>query len=191
VLFFGQIRPYKGLRDLVAAFRHVAARCPDAYLVIAGRPHESPARVHALLAEAGVEGRARTDLRFLPLDPLLELLAASDVEALPHREADQSGAVLLALGMGKPVMSTRAGGIPDVVRDGVNGALVAPGDHRGLADRIVAILSDDELRARLAAGASATSAGLPSWDAIADLTLALYPGSVGAGSAAERSPAPA
>jgi colanic acid/amylovoran biosynthesis glycosyltransferase len=62
--------------------------------------------------------------------------------------------------VGCPVIATSVGGVPEVVHDGENGLLVAPGDPRALATAITRLLSDDALRERLAAAAPASVAAL-------------------------------
>ena len=57
--------------------------------------------------------------------------------------------VIEALAAGRPVVATRVGGVPDVVRDGVDGFLVEPGDIDAMADRLAELAGDSELRARM------------------------------------------
>ena len=54
-----------------------------------------------------------------------------------------------ALASGRPVVATRVGGVPDVVRDGVDGFLVEPGDVDAMADRLASLAGDSELRRRM------------------------------------------
>jgi glycosyltransferase involved in cell wall biosynthesis len=176
VLFFGQVRPYKGLDDLVEAFAEVAARRRDALLFVQARPHGPFDRYTARIEELGLAGRVTVRLGFFPLEEVIAAVRAADVVALPYREADQSGAAVLALGQGTPVVAGRVGGIPEIVPDGEAGYLVEPGDRAGLAGRIVEILEDDALRARLAKGARAASDRLPRWEDLAREALAAYPG---------------
>jgi len=66
--------------------------------------------------------------------------------------------LLDAMACARPIVATRAGGIPEIVEDGVNGLLVAPGDAVALADAIERVLNDDELAARLGAAAAESAA---------------------------------
>ena len=75
------------------------------------------------------------------------------VLVLPSRSEGLGRIVVEALCRGRPVVATRVGGIPDLVRDGENGLLVEPGDTRALADALVRISSDRGLAERLAARA--------------------------------------
>jgi glycosyltransferase involved in cell wall biosynthesis len=87
--------------------------------------------------------------RYVPADEQAALFREAAVVVLPYLEASQSGVVPIACAFGKPVVVTDVGGLPEVVEDGVTGFVVAPGDETALADAIVRVLSDDDLRRRL------------------------------------------
>jgi glycosyltransferase involved in cell wall biosynthesis len=80
-----------------------------------------------------------------------ELFARASVIALPYIEATQSGIVPTAYAYAKPVVASNVGGLPSQVDDGRTGFLVPPGDVEALADRIVQLLEDRELRKQLGA----------------------------------------
>ncbi|MCA1726776.1 MAG: glycosyltransferase family 4 protein [Actinobacteria bacterium] len=174
VLFLGQIRAYKGLDDLIRAFAQVARARPRAELHLLARPHEPFDRHRARIEALGLTARTRVRLGFFPLEEVLAAVRAADVVALPYREADQSGAAILAIGQGTPVVAASVGGIPDAVPDGGAGFLVRPGDVGALGERLTEVLADPKLRARLARGARKASDALPSWDQIAARTLSAY-----------------
>jgi glycosyltransferase involved in cell wall biosynthesis len=95
-------------------------------------------------------------VRFLgsvPRDAVLRLFHAADASVLPSAWENFPHTVVEALAVGCPVIATAVGGVPEVVRDGENGLLVAPGDSRALANAIARLLSDDALRERLSAAA--------------------------------------
>jgi glycosyltransferase involved in cell wall biosynthesis len=151
VLFLAWLDRDKGVLDLVRAIPAVLRSVPEASFVIAGRGipgGESPESImelarslhvaHALRVPGWVEG-SRKD----------SLLRESDVFVLPsYCEALPVG-LLEAMACGVPVVTTRVGGIPDVVEDGVNGLLVEPGQPQALARALIAMLTDDALRIRL------------------------------------------
>jgi glycosyltransferase involved in cell wall biosynthesis len=114
--------------------------------------------------------RATLDLRWVSENELERLLAAADVVVLPYRSGSQSAMAPQALARGVPVLTTRVGGLAEVVEDGVNGLVVAPGSVDALTAALAAL--DDQLVAHLAAGARATAARL-SWEGYADALLGL------------------
>jgi len=165
VLFFGLLRPYKGLDVLLDAWR---AADLDAELWIVGMPRMDVAPLRAA-APAGV----RWVSRFVADDEVAAYFRRADLVVLPYREIDQSGVLFTALAFGAPLVLSAVGGFPEVAGDGA-AALVAPGDVAALAGELQRLLADDAARARLAAGARAAAAGRYSWDAIAAAHLALY-----------------
>ena len=125
-LFLGLIRPYKGVDLLLEAM----ARQPqvsDWLLVVAGEPWgDLGSALQRRVRDLGIEERVRLRLAWVPEPEVPRLLAAADLVVLPYRSGSQSAVAPFALAAGLPVLSTRVGGLPEVVRDGVNGLLVAP-----------------------------------------------------------------
>jgi glycosyltransferase involved in cell wall biosynthesis len=159
VLFFGLIRPYKGLDVLLEAWRRAA---PDAELWVVGMPRTDVSFVHG----PGV----RSALRFVSGAELAGAFRAADLVVLPYREIDQSGVLFTALAFGKPLLLTTVGGFPEVRA----AAHVPPGDPDALAGALDELLRDPARLAAMAAASRACAAGEYSWDAIARRTLGLY-----------------
>ncbi len=166
VLFFGLIRPYKGVDVLLDAWRR-ADRPDGAELWIVGKPRMDAGFVQG----PGV----RTALRFVSGAELAGAFRAADLVVLPYREIDQSGVLFTALAFGKPLLLSAVGGFPEIAATGA-AELVPPGDADALAQALSDLLGDEPRRARMAAAAAAAAAGPFSWDAIAERTLALYSG---------------
>ncbi|MBI4507110.1 MAG: glycosyltransferase family 4 protein [Chloroflexi bacterium] len=147
VCFLGTAAYDKGAVHLVAALRRLWARGVDADLVVAGPMFD---HVRAVLATLRPDERARCHtLGYVSEEEKRDLLAALGVLALPSR-TDSFGIVFLEAWLyGKPVVGARAGGIPEVVADGVDGFLVPFGDVEGLAASLAALLADTALRARV------------------------------------------
>jgi glycosyltransferase involved in cell wall biosynthesis len=103
------------------------------------------------IARRGLEGQVMTRPS-MPHAKLMDLLRESDllVMASTHEGFPLSPAEAMALG--KPVLATQVGGLPDLIEDGVSGALVPPQDPRALADGIARFMTDPEWRQQLAAG---------------------------------------
>jgi glycosyltransferase involved in cell wall biosynthesis len=168
-LFFGLVRPYKGVDVLLEAWRR--ARLPDgARLWIAGMPR---------MDIAGLRAASGPDVgwvpRFVDGPELAAVFRRADLVVLPYRLADQSGVLFTALAFGRPLLMSAVGGFPEVAATGA-GDLVPPDDPDALAGGLEALLGDRERRARMAAAARAAAApdGPFGWDAIARRTLALY-----------------
>jgi glycosyltransferase involved in cell wall biosynthesis len=121
-------------------------------------------RLQRRAAEPDLALRVRLDLRWQSEEELQRLLAAADLVVLPYRDGSQSAMAPLVLAAGVPVLTTRVGGLAEVVEDGVNGRLVAPGSADALAQALAAL--EREGIAALAAGARTTASRL-TWDGYA------------------------
>jgi glycosyltransferase involved in cell wall biosynthesis len=88
-------------------------------------------------------------------DDVARFYGAFDAMILPSANEGTPVSAIEALAGGRPVVATRVGGVPDVVRDGVDGFLVEPGDVDAMADRLAALASDRDLRRRMGEAGSA------------------------------------
>lgn len=151
ILFFGYIRPYKGLATLIEAF----ARCPleSTQLLIVGECYEDPQRYRQLIATSGVANRIHWIAEYVPNEKVPLYYTAADVVVLPYHSGTQSGVQRIAFAFGKPVIVTDVGGIAEDVRSYNAGIVVPPGDAEALSAAIEAMLEDASLRDRCAAGA--------------------------------------
>lgn len=167
VLYFGLIRPYKGLDVLLEAWRGVSG----AELWVVGRPRMDIAGLRARAPES-----VRWVPRFVEASAVPSLFRRADVVVLPYTRTerfDQSGVLATALGFGKAVVLTDIGGFGEVASTGA-AKLVAPGDPDALAAGLRGLLEDPEERGRLEQAALAAARGPYSWDSAAALTLRLY-----------------
>jgi glycosyltransferase involved in cell wall biosynthesis len=167
ILFFGLLRPYKGLDTLLRAFRQLKG----AELWIVGNPRMDLEPLHRQAAEA--PGRIRFVTRFVEDAEVPAIFRRADIVALPYRDAEQSGVLYTGLAFGKPLVLSSVGGFPEVAATGA-ARLVPPENPDALAEALTELTADPEARERLAAAARAAAAGPYSWDAIAAQTLALY-----------------
>jgi glycosyltransferase involved in cell wall biosynthesis len=167
VLFFGLLRPYKGLGTLLEAWRGIEG----ARLWIAGRPMMALEPLRALATPT-----VRWVPRFVDDGELSALFAGADIVVLPYERTerfDQSGVLATALAFGKAVVLTDIGGFSEVAAAGA-ARLVAPADPGALRATLAELIADRASRERLAAAALAAARGPYSWDASAQATLALY-----------------
>jgi len=154
VLFVGVLERYKGIDVLAEAWRLAAPRVPEAtLLVVGGGPRAR--LVDQLVAE--LPGRAAWTRR-LTSEEVARALDESTLLVLPSRSEGLPRIVIEAFCRGRPVIGARAGGVPDIVEDEINGALVPPEDPQALAEALLRVLSDRKLQERLAAGARQSAA---------------------------------
>lgn len=127
-LFFGHVRPFKGLDIALRAWREIES---DVVLLVAGEAWWKSEEEFRELAE-GMRN-VRLEFRYIPDSEIATYFAAADVVLVPYRIEAQSGVVMTAFHFGRPVIASRVGGIPQIVSHGVNGYLVPPEDPAELA----------------------------------------------------------
>jgi glycosyltransferase involved in cell wall biosynthesis len=168
VTVVANLHPYKGHTKLLYAMRSVLASVPEARMVFVGDGVER-ARLEHLTRELGLQDAvvfvgSVEDPRPFVRDAHVVALA-SDHEGFPN-------ALLEAMAMGRPVVATRTGGIPELVRDGEDGLLTGV-DPSDIAGRLIEILRDADLRERLGSSAR-TRAETFGWDRLIRETEAVY-----------------
>jgi glycosyltransferase involved in cell wall biosynthesis len=167
VLFFGLLRPYKGLEVLLRAWRAISG----AELWIVGRPRMPLEPLRALAPDT-----VRFVPRFVSDAELPALFRRADLVVLPYSRTerfDQSGVLATALAFGRAIVLSDVGGFGEVAAAGA-ARLVAPDDVSELRQALASLIADPAERERLACGARQAAAGLYSWDEAARKTLALY-----------------
>jgi glycosyltransferase involved in cell wall biosynthesis len=144
-------RPQKALDVLVEAAALVARETPSFRLLVVGAASEREAEpVRTLARERGIEENVVVGgLR----DDVADVLAAGDVALLSSDFEGSPLSVMEYMAAGKPVVATRVGGVPDLIRDGVDGFIVEPRKPEALARAISALLADDGLREQMGASA--------------------------------------
>jgi glycosyltransferase involved in cell wall biosynthesis len=167
LLFFGIVRPYKGLDVLLRALARTPAHVT---LTVAGEFWSGTADTEQLISDLGLAGRVRLRPEYVPAREIPALFAAADALVLPYREATASQNVLLAFAFGVPVVTTTAGALAEAVHDGVDGLTCAPGDVADLA-RALTEISVPETARRLRAGVRAVDSE-PYWAAYLRALLA-------------------
>jgi glycosyltransferase involved in cell wall biosynthesis len=167
VLFFGLVRPYKGVGTLLDAWRGVSG----AELWVVGRPMLDPSPLRAAATPS-----VRFVDRYVPEQDVQAYFRRADVIVLPYERTerfDQSGVLATALAFGKPVVLTDIGGFPEVAATGA-GRLVAAGDVDALRDALQWLIDDPAARARLGEAATSAARGPYSWESASRQTLELY-----------------
>jgi glycosyltransferase involved in cell wall biosynthesis len=161
-LYIGALAYDKGAMHVVEAMQRLWAQGSNATLALIGAPLEQFMRFYKQLPEA-----TRSNIRLLPYAPdqtKRDALAAANVLAMPSR-TDSFGIVFLeAWCYGLPVVGAYAGGVPDVVDDGVNGILTPFGDIPAIARAIQTLIEDTKTAARLGAAGQAKVLRELTWD---------------------------
>ena len=154
ILAVGRLVETKGFHVLVAACARLRQEGRDCRCLIVGEgPEAEP--LQQLVVDLGLDDRVELPGRLQP-EALLPLFRSADLLAMPAcvRNSDQDGiptVLIEALAMEIPVVATRVSGIPELVRDGDTGLLVAPDDPEALAAALGRLLADHGLGRRLAA----------------------------------------
>jgi glycosyltransferase involved in cell wall biosynthesis len=143
--WIGRMTGVKRTGDVLLALRELRARGVDATLCMVG---DGPDR-QAVEQQAHELGIARHCLYLGYQEEVAGWFAALDVMVLPSANEGTPVTAIEALAVGRPVVATRVGGVPDVIRDGEDGFLVEVGDVHALADRLAVLAADPELRRRM------------------------------------------
>ena len=146
--FAGRITKQKSLAVALDAL----ARVEEVSLLVAGDGPDLP-DVRLRAAQLGLEGRVRF-LGPLGREKVLELFRAADASLLTSSWENFPHTVVEALAVGTPVIATRVGGVPELVRDEENGLLVPPGDVDAVASAVRRLVGEPGLRDRLAVEAA-------------------------------------
>jgi glycogen synthase len=168
VVFVGRLHRQKGVDTLVRAVPLVPA---GTRVTLVGDGPERAA-VERLAAGLGVADRVRVT-GFRPHREGLALLAGARVAVLPSRYEELGTALVEAMAAARPVVATRVGGIPELVRDGVDGLLVPPGDPAALAAALTRVLTDPALAVALGSCARQRVTAYD-WRRLAGRTLQVY-----------------
>jgi glycosyltransferase involved in cell wall biosynthesis len=150
LLFLGTISQNKGIYDLLRAIKIASVAVPELRLTIGGIGETEQAQ--ALASDLGIGDRVYF-AGWVTGTAKKELLTRANIFVLPSYNEGLPVSVLEAMSWGIPVIATTAGGIPDLVRNGLDGILIAPGDINALSSAIIELSSNREFR--VSAGTSA------------------------------------
>lgn len=150
VLFLGALGKRKGVYDLLEAWRSVVAVVPNARLLLGGNGEIDQAR--RLIDQLKISDSVQL-LGWVQGDQKLELLANADVFVLPSHNEGLPMSVLEAMSWGLPVVTTRVGGIPELVTHGRDGLLIDSGDVLALSTSLIDLISSSERRELLGSAA--------------------------------------
>jgi len=166
--FFGFVRPYKGLKELLEALAQSDSRV---HLEVMGEFWEPIETYREMVEELGLQGRVLLTPEYVTRDEISALLARSDALVLPYRNATGSQMPRIAFAHGLPVIATDVADFSNQIDHGVDGLIVRPGDAIDLASAIERLL-DARLLARLRSGVTPPDVDAE-WAVYLDAVLAL------------------
>jgi L-malate glycosyltransferase len=183
VVMLARLNPTKGIDCFFEAAAKIRERHPDAHFLVVGECYTRNAEGKIVVDDAyrlelrnrvmslGLADRVHfTGLR----KDVPQVLAAASVSVLPSISEGISNTLLESMAAGVPVVATRVGGTPEVIRDGEHGLLTPPGDPQAIADAILTILGDPALAARLGANGRQRMVQEFSFEAVVRCTEELY-----------------
>lgn len=143
LLFFGFVRPYKGLIHLLNAMPMILEKLgPKLFLMVVGECWEDEQGYREKIQKLGIEKHILRVNQYIPNEDIGLYFSAADLVVIPYTSATGSGILQVAFGCGKPVVATRVGGLADDVVDGKTGYLVSPFNSEALAVAIVKFFTE-------------------------------------------------
>jgi glycosyltransferase involved in cell wall biosynthesis len=165
LLFFGFVRPYKGLDTLLNAVG-ILRDC-DISLEIAGEFWEDKDDYLRLVKELGITDKVTIVDKYVPDSEMSHYFSRADLVVLPYRKTVTSGVIATAYGFRKPVLATDIGGFSEVIRDEYTGKVVPPDDPRAFAEGILWFLANKQID--FTANISTFTAQKMSWQSLVDV----------------------
>jgi glycosyltransferase involved in cell wall biosynthesis len=150
VLYFGAVRPYKGLKWLVDASPEIIKNVPGCRIFCVGDYWDGPAEFENQAKSLGVlfdenhpeAGGVKIVSGYIANEEVGKYFEATDIVVLPYESATQSGIVQIAYGFKKPCIVTNVGGLPEVVLDGKTGYVIPPKNSKAIAEKTIEFFND-------------------------------------------------
>lgn len=171
ILFIGFLTKRKGVQDLIKAMISIRNEIPDAQLIIIGDGPYLP-KLKMITKNSKLEDFVHFK-GFVSEDEKFQYLKATDIFVLPTYWESFPVVLPEALACGKPIVTTNISGNPFAVSDGENGYLLKPGDVEGLAQKIILLLKNEDLRKEMGHESLKKSSEFQ-WDGIAQKTKKVY-----------------
>lgn len=170
ILFFGRISPYKGIEYLCKAIIKVREVVPDVTLTIAGG-----GKMYFDINPYKQLGYIEFRNHYVSMEELAELLSECELSVCPYTDATQSGVIMTSYSLGKPVIASNVGGLPEMIEQNKTGLIVPPRDSDTLATAIIELLKDKEKLQKMSDYINNEyGTGEKSWDKIAKKYIQLY-----------------
>ncbi|RLI84478.1 MAG: sugar transferase [Archaeoglobales archaeon] len=171
ILFFGNICPVKGLDTLIKAIPIIAKKIPDVKLIIAG-DGVIPKKNWQIIEK--YKSNFEIHNYFIPNEEVGKFFSRACIVVIPNRRQEgHSGSLTVAYSFGKPVVTTNVGEFPILVKEAGCGLVVPPENPKALAEAIIKLLRDENLRKKMSKNALKMAEKL-SWDNIAKMHIKVY-----------------
>ncbi len=147
IIFVGNLRPVKGVKYLIQAMSTIVQKEVNARLILVGKGQQSD-----YLKNLAKEFRLEKYVIFVeevPHEKVPEYLTASDIFVLPSLSEGFSIVSMEAMASGLPIIATKVGVLPEIIEEGVNGFLIESEEPRKIAEKVLYLLGDDDLRKRI------------------------------------------
>jgi len=169
ILFFGKLRPNKGIDRLYDISKIVIKKIPDAKFIVAGSKRVAR-RINTSIIRKEVKRLKKLQFfeiydRYIPNEEVESFFRRASMVLLPYYDATQSGIIPIAYHFSKPVIATNVGDLPEVVKDGKTGFLV--NSNQEIADKIILLLKDKDLRKKMGKNAYEFAKEHLAWNKIA------------------------
>lgn len=142
ILFFGHVRPYKGLIYLLQALPIVLKEL-DVTLIVAGEFWEDKKKYQNLIKRLNIAKHVKIFDQYIPNEKVALYFSAADFVVMPYISASGTGIAQLALGLGKAVVGTNVGDLPEVIENGRRGLIVKPKSSKELANAIIRMYQEN------------------------------------------------
>lgn len=165
LLFFGFVRPYKGLDVLLKAVGILKGW--DISLKIVGEFWNDRQTYLTLINDLGIAAKVEIINRYVPDDEMSRFFTSTDLVVLPYRRSITSGVIATAYGFKKPVLATDVGGFNEVIQEGFTGKIVAPDDPKALSEGILWFIANRQID--FAGNIASFAKQKMSWSSLADM----------------------
>jgi len=178
ILYLGGFRPLKGPTFLIEAVEKIREKFEDLKVVFVGNPEHPLERYYVkstlnLIKQFKLENMICV-VKKIPFGQLPEYYSAADALIVPSIYEALGKVALEAMACGTPVVASAVGGLTQLISDGKTGILVRPGDPEELAEAMVRIITDTDLRKKLSLEAKQLVKGQFTWTHTAKGVLAVY-----------------
>jgi len=145
ILFFGLIRPYKGLDNLLHAIQNMLLNNDNIKLIIAGEAYQSLKEYKSIIKKYDINDKIIWINNFISNDMIQKLMIISDLLVLPYKTASQSAVLSQAWQYNLPAIVTNVGGLAEYVDNGQSGYIVEPNNINELSKKIEYFFNSNDL----------------------------------------------